>query len=175
MKKIIFICASLFLTSCQSIDPPFNFTVSNVSRANKKINAEIKSITVRVNADEATGEAPIIINGVALNWQNAIIDAINKKLIFKDDAKQKLNLSVKINALDVPVHGLSYTTNADAIYVISDRETGQEIYKQNIVSTATVPLDFAFQGQTRRLESINKAVQKNITQFLSDLDKLNLN
>lgn len=178
MKKI-FITASIaclfLLTGCQT-PPPLNFSVPNVGKSNKRIDAEVKSMTVTLaRADEVTGKMPSNMNGVAQTWQVAIIEAINKMVIFTDDAKKRLNLSVKVMSLDIPGAGFSVTTNTTAVYELMDRASGDVIYSRSISSQGAVPADFAFDFRARRIESVNRTVQNNITMFLQDLETIDIN
>ncbi|MBA7934099.1 UDP-N-acetylglucosamine acyltransferase [Klebsiella sp. RHBSTW-00215] len=77
-------------------------------------------------------------------------------------------------ALDVPSFGMSMTTKAVARYEIINRSNGDIIYTQDIESTGTVPASYAFVGVVRARESINRAVQNNITQFLQALESIDL-
>lgn len=176
MKKFVLISLVAFaLTACQSI-PPLNFSVPNVGVSKKKIDAEVKSMTVTLaRADEVTGKMPSNMNGVGQTWQVAIIEALNKMTIFKDDAKKKLNLSVKVTSMDVPQMGIAFTTSTTALYEITDRATGDVIYSRSISSEGTTPADFAFNGIARKIESVNRAVQNNITIFLQDLETIDVN
>ena len=177
MKKI-FITASIaclfLLTGCQT-PPPLNFSVPNVGKSNKRIDAEVKSMTVTLaRADEVTGKMPSNMDGVAQTWQVAIIEAINKMIIFTDDAKKRLNLSVKVMSLDIPGAGFSVTTKTTAVYELMDRASGDVIYSRSISSQGTVPADFAFDFRARRIESVNRTVQNNITMFLQDLETVDI-
>lgn len=167
---------AIFLSGCQST-PPLNFSVPNVGVTKHKIDAEVKSMTVTVaRPDEKTGVIPAAISvaNVPQLWQTALIEALNKMAIFQDDSPNKVNLSVKILNLDPPSFGASMTTSAAARYEISDRKTGSIIYTQDIASTGTTPFDYAFVGETRAQESINRAVQNNITHFLKALDSVDI-
>jgi len=55
-----------------------------------------------------------------------------------------------------------------------DRSNGDIIYSGIIESEGTTPADYAFQGRARARESINRAVQNNITQFLQVLETLDI-
>jgi Tfp pilus assembly PilM family ATPase len=66
------------------------------------------------------------------------------------------------------------TTSTAARYEISDRKTGDIIFTQDIASTGTTPFDYAFSGATRVQESVNRAVQNNITQFLQALESVDV-
>lgn len=160
----------IILSGCGSI-PPLNFSVPNVGVSQKKIDAEMKSMTVTIaRPDEKTGDLPLGMEQMVPQlWQTALTEALNKMAIFQDDATRKVNLSVKILKVDVPGAGFSFTTATAARYEIMDRKTGDLIFAQDISSTGTTPADFAFVGVARARESINRAVQNNITQFLQAL------
>lgn len=161
---------SLLLAACGSV-PPLNFSVPNVGVSAKKIDAEMKSMTVTIaRPDEKTGDLPAAMEQVVPNlWQTALVESLNKMAIFQDDSAKKVNISVKILKLEVPSGGFSFTTQTAARYEIMDRKTGDLIYAQDISSSGTTPVDFAYLGLARARESINRAVQNNITQFLQAL------
>ena len=172
LTKILAACAIAFsLTACQSV-PPLNFSTPNVGVSQKKIDAELKSMTVTIaRPDEKTGELPMGMEAIVPQlWQTALTESINKMAIFQDDAAKKVNVSVKILKLDIPGGGFSMTTETAARYEITDRKNGDIIYTQDILSAGVVPMDYAFLGLTRQRESINRAVQNNITQFLQALE-----
>lgn len=176
MKKSLFIATfALMLAGCQSV-PPINFSVPNVGYSTKKVEAELKSMTVSIaRADEKTGDLPAGMETLIPQlWQNSLQESLNKMAVFNDDAPTKVNLSVKILKLDIPGAGFSMTTETAARYEILDRKTGAVIYTQDIVAKGEVPMDYAFAGVTRARESINRAVQNNITQFLQALETVDV-
>lgn len=174
----LFIAAvtAVILSGCGSI-PPLNFSVPNVGVSQKKIDAEMKSMTVTIaRPDEKTGDLPVGMEQMIPQlWQTALTESLNKMAIFQDDATKKVNLSVKILKLNVPGGGFSMTTETAARYEIMDRKTGDLIFTQDISSSGTTPLDYAFMGIARSRESINRAVQNNITQFLQALETVDVN
>ncbi|HBV8116888.1 TPA: UDP-N-acetylglucosamine acyltransferase [Klebsiella oxytoca] len=85
-----------------------------------------------------------------------------------------VSLNVKVLAIDVPSFGMAMTTKAVARYEVINRSNGDIIYTQDIESTGTVPASYAFVGVVRARESINRAVQNNITQFLQALESIEL-
>lgn len=173
---IITACFAVLLTGCGSI-PPLNFSVPNVGVSQKKIDAEVKSMTVTIaRPDEKTGDLPVGMEQLVPQlWQTALTEALNKMVIFQDDAPKKVSISVKILKLELPGAGASMTTQTAARYEITDRKTGDIIYTQNISSSGTTPFDYAFLGVARAQESINRAVQNNITQFLQALETVDVN
>ena len=77
--------------------------------------------------------------------------------------------------MDIPQMGIAFTTKTTALYEITDRATGDVIYSRSISSEGTTPADFAFNGIARKVESVNRAVQNNITIFLQDLQTVDVN
>ncbi|MCC4587071.1 lipoprotein [Xanthomonas sp. NCPPB 1067] len=172
MKKLLLAAvAVLALAGCAS-NPPMNFSVPNVGVASKKVDAELKSLTVTLaRPDEKTGELPAWAEGqIPTLWQSALVEAVNRMVIFRDDAPRKVSLSVKVLKLDVPSFGASMTTDSAARYELIDRETGAIIYTQDIAASGTVPAGYAFAGVIRARESVNRSVQNNIAQFLQALE-----
>ncbi len=167
--------AIFVLSGCGSV-PPLNFSVPNVGVSQKKIDAEMKSMTVTIaRPDEKTGDLPLGMEQLVPQiWQTSLTEALNKMAIFQDDAVKKVNVSVKILKLNPPGAGLAMTTETAARYEITDRKTGDVIFTQDITSSGTTPLDYAFMGVARARESINRAVQNNITQFLQALETVDV-
>lgn len=166
---------AIVLSGCGSI-PPMNFSVPNVGVSQKKIDAELKSMTVTLaRPDEKTGNMPAGMEQMVPQlWQTALTESLNRMTVFQDDASKKVNISVKILKLDLPNGGFSMTTATAARYEIMDRKTGDIIFTQDISSSGTTPLDYAFMGVARARESINRAVQNNITQFLQALETIDV-
>lgn len=174
-----FIAASaallLLLNGCATPVVPINFSVPNVGLAKKKIDAEVKSLTVTVApTSEATGTQNINTALVTPLWTSAMNEALNKMNIFQDDAPMKINISVKILSFDPPSAGFSMTTKTSARYEILDRKSGDLIYTQDFSTAHTTPADFAFNARIRINDSINHAVQENIAQFLQALESVDI-
>ncbi len=168
--------ATVLLAGCGATIPPLNFSVPNVGVSQKKIDAEMKSMTVTIaRPDEKTGDLPVGMEQMVPQlWQTALTEALNKMTIFQDDATKKVNVSVKILKLNPPGAGASMTTETAARYEIMDRKTGDIIFTQDIASSGTTPFDHSFLGVARARESINRAVQNNITQFLQALETVDV-
>lgn len=174
MKNLIVLLSAIFvLSGCQSL-PPLNFSVPNVGYSQKKVDAELKSMTVTIaRADEKTGDLPAGMESMVPQlWQNSMQESINRMSVFTDDAPTKINIAVKILKLDVPGAGFSFETSTSARYEIINRKNGDIIFTQDISSAGTVPAGYAFVGMVRQRESINRAVQNNITQFLQVLETI---
>ena len=174
--KLVFLALCMSVLGGCAAPTALSFSVPNVGYSTKKIEAELRSMTVTVGrADEKKGNLPPGIEGtVPTLWQTALQEALNKMSIFKDDSPTKVNLSAKILALDIPGGGFSFTTKAIARYELINRANGDVIYTSDIESVGTVPADYAFLGVTRARESVSRAVQNNITQFLQALETVNI-
>lgn len=173
---------AVFFSGCGS-QPPLNFSAPNVGMASRKIDAELKSLTVSVarseektgpldfawvdRVDTQAGSAQI----VQQQWQSALLESLNSMLIFQDDATKKVNLSVKILKLEI-LNSIPKVTNTEARYEITDRKTGDLIFTQNITSAGVISISTCFDTCVRR--SINLAVQNNIMQFLQVLETVDV-
>lgn len=155
---------------CATI-PPVDFTVQDVGMVSNRKNAEIKSLTVGFapQAQQKKVEANATIPPL---WKEALQDALNRSLIFQDDTKTKVNLSVRIVEFDVPAAGASMTTKVGAIYEIVDRANGDLLYSELVESEGVVPFDYAFMGVIRAVESWNRAVRNNIADFITRLEQV---
>ncbi len=115
-----------------------------------------------------------MITTIPAIWKEALQDALNRSLIFIDDADKKINLSVRVTEYDLPAAGLAMKTTASAIYEIVDRANGDLLFAQEISTEGVVPVDYAFYGVTRAVESGNRAVRNNIAEFINILERADL-
>ncbi|MBF8793454.1 UDP-N-acetylglucosamine acyltransferase [Pseudomonas monteilii] len=157
------------LTGCVSA-PPLNFSVQGVEPSKRKVDAELRSVSVSYAApSEQSGEVPSDGEGIPILWERALSEAINKSSIFDDDAEKKVNLFVKINELDPPAAGITMVTDTSAKYLLVNRKTGETILEETVTTKGIVPPGYAFAGIVRAKESINRA-ENNIQEFLSRLE-----
>lgn len=169
----IFVGAAL-LSGCAA-PPPINFSVPEVGVSKRKIDAEVKAITVTLGRpDEKKGELPAGIEGITNLWKESLQEALDRMAIFKDDSKNKVSLQVKILAFDIPVWGASMTTTSIARYEIIDRTNGGIIYTQDITAEGTAPYNHSLIAPTRIRESINRSAQNNIKQFLQAVESVDV-
>ena len=173
--RLCLVFAVLLLGGCAQGVPPLNFSVPNVGPSSTKLEAELRSMTVTVaRPDERTGDLPPDAAAVTPLWQNALQEALNRMVIFRDDNPRKVSLSVKVLKLDFPLAGIDFTTQAAARYEIIDRNNGDIILSQVVESSGTAPANFAFLGVARLRESVNRSVQNNIARFLQILGTADL-
>ena len=190
MRKISILVTVLvlaLLSGCGSMIP-MNFSVMKVGLAQKKIDAELKSLTVSVaQKGEATGSFDFqsaslgdsnpseaaTAQIIPQQWQASLIEAVNTMAIFQDDATKKVNLSVKILKIQMDIFAVpNKVTTTEARYEITDRKTGDLIYTQNITSTGVINISTCLSTCIR--QSLNLAVQNNILQFLQALETVDV-
>ena len=62
------------------------------------------------------------------------------------------------------------TTKFGAIYEIIDRENGDLLFSETVMSEGVVPMDYAFVGLVRAQESVNRSARNNIADFINLLN-----
>ena len=163
------------LSGCTSV-PPLNFSVQSVSPSTHKVDADLRAVSVSFAApNEQTGNVPSDGEGIPELWERAVVEAINKSSVFDDESTKKVNLFVKIQELDPPVAGVTMVTDASAKYLLVNRKTGETLLEETIITKGIVPPGYAFAGVVRLKESVNRAVQNNIRDFLAKLEAQKLN
>jgi hypothetical protein len=172
MRSALFVttaCLAL-LAGCTSA-PPLNFAVPNISPSTRKFDADLRAVSVSFAApNEQTGEVPSNGEGIPQLWERAVVEALNKTSVFDDDSARKVNLFVKIQELDPPAGGFTMVTDTTAKYLLVNRKTGETLMEETISTKGIVPPGYAFVGVVRAKESINRAVQNNIQNFLQLLE-----
>jgi hypothetical protein len=161
----------IFLAGCSTM-PPADFTVQNLPSVERK-NVELVSITVGYVA-KTRGVTLDTNHLVPPAWETALQDAINRSLIFKDDQDRNISISVRIDHFDLPAAGFAMTSDCGAIYEITDRSSGEIVFRERIYASGTTPLDYAFAGVFRMAESVNRCARNNIVDFLVLLDQRDL-
>ena len=171
---LLFLGFSVFtLQGCTSL-PPLDFTVQDVGPMQNRKNAELKSITVGFAPQEQHQGEVEADSFVPPIWKEALTDALNRSLAFRDDSAQKVNLSVRIVEADVPSMGASMTVTTGAIYEIMERSTGDLLFAETITTEGVVPFDYAFVGLVRVREAANRSVRNNIAEFINRLEQADL-
>jgi hypothetical protein len=162
--------------------PSLSFNVPDVSPAKSRVDAEVKSINVRLAPPERRTKdikATLFENpefggatGTAITdqWKLAIQDALDRKLFFRDDGSHKLTLSVEILSLTAPPVSLDRFTETDARYELTDRSSGTIVWEMTVHSEAKTSVSEVTYGVHGLRASTNKMIQNNIAEFLTALE-----
>ena len=157
--------------------------MAEIVPAYHRIDAEIKSVNVRVGQpQERTGAIDITLfekgtgqqsgagTSIAIEWKSALQDALDRKLLFKDNMPKTLTVSVVILKFTAPSFSLTRFTEVEAKYQITDRTTGDMVWERTVYSDGHSGVGEAALGTTGFRYSINRAVQANIGDFLDALE-----
>ena len=172
-KKLTLLLALVVLTvGCASM-PPVNFNVQDVGMVDNRKSVELKSLTVGF---ASRSQQKVINAGIAIPplWKSGLTDALNRSLIFQDEQKIKVNLSVRIVEFDTPFSFVEFNVKVGAIYELINRENGALLYSELIESKGVLPYSGGPEGAARRVESWNRAVRNNIADFINRLDQADL-
>ncbi len=183
INLLILIATGFILSGCQTW-AQYNFSVPNVGVSQTKIDAQLRSLTITNVAkvsiwdyfpDEIPDIGSSLMERIPGVWQKALIGALNQMAIFQDKSSDEINLSVKILKLNHPFIEISSTSDVSARYEITDHKTRDIVFTQDISSSGETPFSYSYDPFVRRIESINRAVQNNIAQFLKSLETVNAN
>lgn len=175
--KLVFIAAvSLALVGCATQAPTLDFVPRDVLPTGKKIDYELKSISVSVaKEDERLGATQVGLFGnqyessFRQSFKDSLEEAIAKAAIFNDLSDKKLSLTAKVMQFETPGFSVGFDTTFVVRYQLLDRSTGKLVFTRDIRANGTVPFDHAFLGAIRFTEARNRAVRSNIEQFVSAL------
>ena len=174
-RWVMAVLAAAALGGCTQNTRPLNFSLPDVSPAQVRQNAELKTVSMSTAVPgEAAGKIAALTDITVPAWKVALEDAIDRSAIFLDDSPRKLSLVVKITQFDAPTVGFDKNTTATARYEVIDRATRATLFISDVTSTGHVPAGFAFAGAERSWESINRAIRSNIQQFLQQLGSADL-
>ena len=169
LKTAFSLSILLFLASCTTV-PPLDFIVEDVGIIDNRKDADLLSITTGYAPKSKQKKMECNNYEVPRIFKEGLQDAINRSLAFKDGAETKVNLSVRIITCDLPAFGAAMKSTFGAIYEIVDRENGDLIFSEILISEGVVPANYAFAGAVRAQESVNRAVRNNIADFINTLN-----
>ncbi|OJW47178.1 MAG: hypothetical protein BGO67_03630 [Alphaproteobacteria bacterium 41-28] len=167
----------LFLSGCTHI-PSYNFSVPDIVSSKQKVNADLKNITISYGEPDAVSVVSMRLDELSKEqlsqevipaWAVALYNALKRSELFDKSSEKKVNLSVSIQEINVPSFGIDFTTYVLANYKLNDIATNTTLYNDTVKSEETVPFNYSFAGYKRANESINRAVRKNISTFISNI------
>ncbi len=185
IKKLFLVFILILLTGCAT-PSPLEFHPDYLGKSSKKIQAELKSVSVRTapknlqtgeinwfRIENTIGDQFVQTStgtGIPITkqWESALVDSLNEMLIFRDSASRKLSLTVDIQKIEM--RGIAAIDfDVDARYRLIDRETGEDAYSKTIRSRGSASSNEAFVGAVRSRLAFVRSIKANIQQFLSDI------
>ena len=116
---------------------------------------------------------PLLGKKIYDQFKEALQDAIDRSLVFSDDAEMKVNLSARIITCDLPAAGIAMVTTVATKYEITDRSSGDVIFSEIVSTNGVVEFGFSPIGVVRMQESTNRAFRNNIGSLLWKLEDRN--
>ena len=194
MLKFLILGISVVLTGCAT-PPPIEFTPERLPKVSERINADIRSISVRTAPQpEQVGDGvnwyrveflvgnPLFPTStgtgipITKQWESALNTAINENLIFTDNPDNNVSLFVDIKQIELS--GIATAkTDVMAQYRLMNRATGDDLYTKDILSIGSASTGESFGGVVRGRIALVRSIKNNINKFLESLvsDAPNIN
>jgi hypothetical protein len=171
---VVAVLATVLLTGC-AVYPPLDFTVPNVKKYSKKLDAELGFLTVEVAGTGDRIDDSLLDTSLVLQlmpqlphvWEVALIKAVSRADIFQYDVPRKVDIYMKIRKLDIPTELTATTVETIALYEVIERKSRNILYSQEIAETVVRPgLQW---GEPIIREVMGDSVRASITKFLDSL------
>jgi hypothetical protein len=172
-----FLIVALGLAGCATPQPP-DFTIRDAIPVKNKQEAELRSITVVYDADakisvDMTYLARSNVDTASL-WKEGLTDALNRTVVFQDDKKLKVSLSVRIAEIKWGEGLVKDDLIVIALYEVIDRATGKILFEENIKGNGSLSVSDVFLGEKRIRMMFEIAVRENIKSFINTVSEINL-
>jgi len=153
---------------------PANYAPKVVQPSQTRIPHELKDVTVSAAASgEASGRLNDWVAWARGPWKEALGETLARMGIFEGGGAA-VSLSVRILKFESEGYG-DKVGSVTARYELIDAQSGRILYSGLIGSTATAPYTYAFLGETRIRESLNRAVRNNVAAFVEALRTTEIN
>lgn len=177
----VLISIVVMLGGCATQVPTLNFTPANIFPNEKKVDAELKGITISIaQEEERLGETQVGFFGNIYEQsfrtalKTALEEAIARSAAFNDLSNRKVSLMAKVMKFQSPSAGINFDTDMIIRYELIDRSTGQLVFFRDVSSHGSVPGDYAFLGATRYTEARNRCVRDNVRQLIDTFEEIEL-
>lgn len=163
--------AILLGIGCQA--PPLNFSPADVGLSKQRHSVELKSISVTIAQPKdrksrnkidiaSLNYYGVTANDITQTWRSAIDDAVLRMGLFTDDSMKKVSILVRINEFD---KGIFSAWTIGARYELLDRSNNSILFYTDIKNAG---------AGFNQWDQINSGVQRNIMQFLQQLETGNI-
>jgi len=142
-----------------------------VREAHTRQSGTIGNVSASVDPTaQASGNVEMIFGSdeIPALWQRGLASALDQSRIF-DKGARVFDFKVTIYKLKPPATGGTINTPASARYQVIDAKSHVVVFEEIVESVGHVAPDDNFLGVVRIRDSINRAVQSNITQAIERL------
>jgi hypothetical protein len=169
LKKIIILSSIALVAGCAAAPPSFTPIVAQTIGRHQGSIGEVS-----VQSDPAglqNGQIKMIFGAdvIPLLWKNATESALAQSKVFDGTGERRFDVIVTIMMLKPPSEGLAINTPAKARYDVVDSKTRKIVYTIDVETVGRVAFGDSFSGAVRIRDSINRATQANIIEFINRL------
>lgn len=168
MKKLLIaISSAVSLTGCATTPPSFTPVVSETIGRHS---GSLGSVSVQLDPKGLQdGQIKMVFGAEAIPvlWRGATEAAISQSRVFDGQGARKYDVIVTILVMKPPREGLSIKTPAKARYDVIDADTRNLVFSTEVETVGRVAFGDNFVGIIRIRDSINRATQSNIIEFLN--------
>jgi hypothetical protein len=157
LKKIIILSSIALVAGCAAAPPSFT-PIGEVSVQSDPAGLQNGQIKMIFGADV-----------IPLLWKNATESALAQSKVFDGTGERRFDVIVTIMMLKPPSEGLAINTPAKARYDVVDSKTRKIVYTIDVETVGRVAFGDSFSGAVRIRDSINRATQANIIEFINRL------
>lgn len=168
MKKLLIAISSVVsLTGCVTAPPSFTPIVSQTIGRHS---GSLGSVSAQLDPNGLQdGQIKMVFGAEAIPilWRGATEAAISQSQVFDGQGDQKYDVIVTILVMKPPREGLTIKTPAKARYDVINAETRKIVFSTEVETVGRVAFGDNFVGMTRIKDSIDRATQSNIIEFLN--------
>ena len=178
LKNLSALLLLLTLLGCATPMPTLEFTPTDVVPSGKKVDADLKSISISIALEkERLGETQVGVGGNVYEQsfktalKTALEEGLARSAVFSDLSTRKVSLAAKVLKFQTPGAGINFKTEMIVRYELIDRNNGKIVFSENVTSLGSVPGMYAFVGATRFTEARNVTVRENVKNLISKLEQ----
>ncbi len=168
------ILCSFLLASC-AVQPP-SFTPA-VAQTIGRHPGSLQSVSVQADPNGLqSGQIKMVwgADEIPVLWKRGTESAVLQSGVFTGLGEDKYDVLVTILVMKPPAQALTVNTPAKARYDVINAKTRKIVFSTEIETVGRVAFGDSFSGAVRIKESINRATQSNILEFLQRLQASSL-
>lgn len=171
---VIGISSAVSLAGCASTPPSFTPVVA------QSVGRQVGTLgEVSVQSDPTglqNGQIRSLFgsDAIPILWRGATEVALAQSKVFDGQSDRKYDVIVTILTLKPPREGLTIKTPAKARYDVLDAASRKIVFSTEVETVGRVAFGDNFVGTVRISDSINRATQSNIIEFINRLQAVKL-